>query len=147
MDKINRRFDHVYYLHHHFAVNSAFLIITSGDTDPKRLFFGPDRANGCQYFFEKPDPVLQTATILIRAPVGNRRQKLMDTVAMRRMDLQGVEPSSICPPSRRFEGCNNLTDLCFRQLFRHAVIAVKADSARGKRLLAEDVLFLPAWLI
>ena len=134
MDKINRRFDHVYYLHHHFAVDSTFLIITGRDTDPQRFFFGPDRANGCQYFFEKPDPVLQTATILIRAPVGNRRQKLMNKVAMRRMDLQSVESGGIDPPSRRFEGCNNLTDLCLRQLFRHTVIAAKADSARGKRL-------------
>src|SRR5664280_558166 len=53
---------------------------------------------------------------------------------MRSMDLQSVESGGIGPPSRRFEGCNNLTDLRFRQLFRHTVIAVKADSARGKRL-------------
>src|SRR5664280_2086838 len=47
---------------------------------------------------------------------------------MRSMDLQSVESGGIGPPSRRFEGCNNLTDLRFRQLFRHTVIAVKADS-------------------
>src|SRR5664279_6606390 len=53
---------------------------------------------------------------------------------MCRMDLQSVESDGIGPPSRRFEGCNNLTDLCFCQLFRHTIIAVKADSTWGKRL-------------
>src|SRR6185437_11096806 len=74
------------------------------DLDPNRLLRGKYSADGVEYFERVTHPVLQGAAILVVTPVRDRRQELMQQVAVCGMQLDGVDAKAVRAPRRFHEG-------------------------------------------
>ncbi len=61
------------------------------DPDAERLLLRPDRPDRAHHFERKPHAVLHRAAIDVGAVVGDRRQELVQQIAVRRVDLENIE--------------------------------------------------------
>ena len=47
--------------------------------------------HGIEHFEREPHPVVEAAAVVVAAPVGDRRKKLVEQIAMRGVDLDGFD--------------------------------------------------------
>src|SRR4051794_38460498 len=73
----------------------AFDPIESGEPHAHRLPGGPRSAHGSEDFEWIAQTVLETAAVLIRALIGERRQELMQQITVRDMRLDQVEADAL----------------------------------------------------
>ena len=66
-----------------------------GQPDEQRLVVGPGRADGVGRLDEQPRAVLQRAAVLVVALVGQRREELVQQVAVGGVQLDDVEPGVV----------------------------------------------------
>ena len=80
---------------------------------------------------------LDAATVFILALVGIGRQKLPDQIAMRTVQLDGVEPRIARSPRRLREAIDDAIDLAMAQFLRHDGFTdageLRGDRRRGQR--------------
>ena len=66
--------------------------------------FRPNSGHGVKNFEGEPHSIFQAPTIGIRPQIAQRREKLMQKIPMRRMQLSHLKPDTICPNSCIDEG-------------------------------------------
>ncbi len=71
---------------------------------PSGRLAGPRRAHRVEHLQRKPDPVLEGAAVGIVAAIGDRRQELVQQVAMRHVQLDGVDADPLRAPRGVDEG-------------------------------------------
>src|ERR1700733_1438137 len=126
-----------------FEIPAAFNPVGRGDLDADRLFRREYRTHGVEHFERITHPVLQGAAIFVRALVGDRRQKLVQQVAVRAMQLDGVDTQSARPPRGFDKGLANALEphdiererLEFAVLVRHIGRSHRLPPALGERYL------------
>ena len=65
--------------------------VGAGDPDQQRRGVRQRRPHGVDGLEEEPDPVVERAAVVVVAVVGERREELVQQVAVGRVDLHGVE--------------------------------------------------------
>src|SRR3984885_5969776 len=126
-----------------FEIPAAFNPVGRGGLAADRLFRREYRTHGVEHFERITHPVLQGAAIFVRALVGDRRQKLVQQVAVRAMQLDGVDTQSAGPPRGFDEGLANALEphdiererLQFAVLVRHIGWSHRLPPALGERYL------------
>src|SRR3984957_10377689 len=90
-----------------FEVPAALDPVGRRDLDADRLFRRKHRAHRIEHFERIPHPVLQRSAIFVGALVGDRRQELVQQIAVRAMQLNGVDTQPAGAPRGFDEGLAN----------------------------------------
>ena len=110
----------------------------------------PAALRRAQHFEPEPRAVLEAAAILVAAPVLERRMKLRDEIAMRRVDLDAIEPRLPRPRSGGGEGRDRLGDAGLGHFLRHdrgvrhLIDGMRDGRGRDRRLAANVPARMPA---
>ena len=100
-----------------------------GQPDEQRLVVGPRGADGVGRLDEQPGAVLQRAAVLVVALVGQRREELVQQVAVGGVQLDDVEAGVVGPAGGRGERRGDARDLVEGQRVRRR----EAGERRGRR--------------
>src|ERR1700733_1258651 len=126
-----------------FEVPAALDPVGRRDLDAHRLFRRKHRAHGIEHFERITHPVLQGPAIFIGALVGDRRQELVQQIAVRAMQLDGVDTQPAGAPRGFDEGLANALEphdieyerLQLAILVRHLGRPHRLPSSLGERYL------------
>src|SRR6266702_2987984 len=96
----------------------AVMEVVTGDARAERDAPGHDRAHGARNLERKAHARLRRAAVVVAAPVGDRRDEAVQQIAVRRMQLDGVEADAYGALRRADEGLANARDVVTGHLAR-----------------------------
>ncbi len=97
----------------------------------QRQLLRPYLTHGLRHLQYKTDTVFKRAAVLILALIAERRQELMQQIAVGSMQLHHLEIRRQCPPRCSNERLDDLIDLCLVQLGRRGVLGIESDLGRA----------------
>ena len=121
-------------LHRFVGVPAAIRPVGGGDAYKQRQAIRPHAANRIRHFQHQADAIVEAAAVSVRAMIRERRQKLMQQVAMRRVNLNEIEARLECPARGLAKALDNGLDSGFIERHRHGIIGRKCDRAGRNRL-------------
>ena len=89
-------------------VPCAFRPLARRDAEKEREFLGPLAANGLDDLAQQACAILEAATVLVGARVGERREELVDQIAVRAVELDHLEAGVEGAARGIGEGRNNI---------------------------------------
>src|SRR5260221_1911926 len=117
-------------------VPAAVSPVGAGYAHRNRTISREGGAHRVKDFERKPHAVLQAATILIVAPVGERRQELVQQIAVRAVELDGMDSEPGGAPGRCNEGLSRPREPVSVEGDRRVIAVLLGDRRRRERLPA-----------
>ena len=118
---------------------AAFHPVSGGDAHEYRQMLRPGSTHCIDHQQREVHAVLKAAAELIRALVGERRQKLMQQIAVRRVYLDKVEARALGTARGCGKTAHHRGDTRLGQRLRHGVLRRKRDGTGRNRLPAAFV--------
>ena len=108
---------------------------------PKEEWHGgrDDRTHRIDDVEREPDPVLEAATILVRAPVALRAQERADEVPVRAVNLDSIEAGLNRATRSSDPRLDEALDALLRELLRLREVGVERDRARTNNIVGPAV--------
>jgi hypothetical protein len=99
---------------------AALETVRRGDADEDRLPVGPDLPDRSGDLTDQAAPALEVAAVVVLAAIGDRREELVEQVAVGAVDLRDLEAGLPGPAGRRPEGVDDRLDARLVEAFRPA---------------------------
>ncbi len=110
-------------------IPAPFGPIGRGNADEHRQVGRHQLAHGRSHAQRQPHAILQAAAVLIAPPVGERRKKLVQQIAVGVVNLDQPKAGRQRPTRGRLERGDDLVDACFVQCRRHGVAHIEGHRA------------------
>ena len=104
------------------------------------------RAHAFHHLDREAHAIELAAAVLVVAQVGERRQELVDQVAVRGMDIEHVEARLVGAPRRLAPALDDFGDFGARQRAGRGIRRRRIDAARGDQLPLLPIVDLGRWL-
>ena len=126
----------------HALLRPPARVVLAGKPHEQRLLGRPHRAHVLGDLDREPHAVHLVAAVRVGALVGDRRQELMDQIAVGAVDLENVEAGLVGAHRRLAPLADHVAHLVVRERARHRRIVVVRDRARRDELPAVPVVDL-----
>ena len=113
-------------------VPAALHPVGGGDASEDRPLDREGLAHRVRHGERQAHPVLEAAAVLVPPAVGERGEELVEEVAVRHVDLDGLEARLLGPPRGVAEGADDGAEVVGRQLARHGVALGEGQRARRR---------------
>ncbi len=123
-------------LHRFVGIPTTVCPVSGGDAHKQRQAIRPLAAHCIRHLEHQADAMVEAAPISVSAAIRKRRQKLMQQVAVSRMNLNEIEAGLESPERRMTKALDNGLDAGWIERSGHSVVRRKGDRAGRDRLPA-----------